>query len=211
MSQIEQIFSQFIAKRPEIEKCYSEGLVNRRALARYLIEKKVIPHSQFDAAIAMLRRFEFRKSKKEDFDVFKHLTLQLKDNLSIMAFTKEEDILTGFKKFIDSTEFGIGETLKMVVGTANITIIIDTKKIGLVKKNFRKEPKYTIEKISEMSLLFPDTVINTKGIISVISNEFYTHDILINEILTASSELLLYLKEDYVLKAYEVIKNLQAT
>ena len=67
MSQIEQEFRQLLAAKPEIEKCYVEGLVNRRALARYLIGKGIAQKNQMDALVAMLRRYEFsadRKNKK---------------------------------------------------------------------------------------------------------------------------------------------------
>ena len=61
MSQIEQNFRNFLSNRPEIEKCYSSGLINRRALARHLIKNKIADKNQMDAIIAMLRRYDFKK------------------------------------------------------------------------------------------------------------------------------------------------------
>ena len=63
MSQIEQDFRQLLSKKPEIEKCYAEGLINRRALARYLVKQKIAERHQMEATIAMLRRFEFTPGK----------------------------------------------------------------------------------------------------------------------------------------------------
>ena len=70
MSQIEQEFRQYLSKRPEVEKCYIGGLINRRALARHLIRQGIAKASQLDAVIAMLRRYTFRKPGSEGKELF---------------------------------------------------------------------------------------------------------------------------------------------
>ena len=79
MSQIEQNFRQMLATKPELAKCYQEGLINRRALARYLITKGIAQKNQMDAVIAMIRRYEFeenKKQQKECLDLFNTPELQ---------------------------------------------------------------------------------------------------------------------------------------
>ena len=71
------------------------------------------------------------------------------------------------------------------------------------------ELKHKFNKISEISIMFPDESIKSKGILSVIARELSINDIVITELLTASPELLIYLREEHVLKAYEIIKRLQ--
>ena len=61
----------------------------------------------------------------------------------------------------------------------------------------------------EISLMFPDESVKSKGIISALTRELALNGVLIIEILTASPELLIYLEDKYLLKALEVIKCLQ--
>ena len=65
MSQIEQEFRQFLSKKPEVETCYQDGLINRRSLARYLVKQGIAKSNQLEAVIAMLRRFKFKETAKQ--------------------------------------------------------------------------------------------------------------------------------------------------
>ena len=56
--------------------------------------------------------------------------------------------------------------------------------------------------------MFPEESIREKGVLSTITRELTVNNIVITELLTASPELLIYLKEEYVLKAYEILKRL---
>jgi hypothetical protein len=205
MSQIEVEFQKLLSRKPEIEKCYAEGLINRRALARYLIEKNVAGQNQLDAVIAMLRRHEFRKLSNEG-GLFKELKTSIKDNIVILNFEKEQELLQYLSKVVAQTNYNLSETLKVIVGTSNVTIIIDKDKEKGLKLDYKI--LHRLDDISEISLQFPKKAINSKGIISFISRELYVNDIAISEMLTASSELLIYLDEKDVIRAYEIIKEL---
>ena len=210
MSQIEQKFRQFLSFKPEIEKCYQQGLINRRSLARYLIKKNIANSNQLEALIAMLRRFDFKDKAKESKNLFEDIKMNVKDNILILDFEKNKELLQKIQNLIVTINYDKGDTLKVVVGSSSITIFIDQVKENMLKNifnNFKLEHKF--EKISEISLLFSDKAIESKGVLSVVTRELSINDILITELLTSSSELLIYLKEDYVIKAYEVLKRLQ--
>ncbi|MBT3465284.1 hypothetical protein HOD20_08450 [archaeon] len=208
MSQIEQNFRNFLSNRPEIEKCYSSGLINRRALARHLIKNKIADKNQMDAIIAMLRRYDFKKINKINLDCFNDVITSIKDGILIITYEKDQELIKKIDKIILKTKSN--DTLKVVVGSTNITLFIDKKNENIIKENlknfkiFRKQ-----DKISEISLIFPESPTDTKGILSVVSTELFINDILISEFLTASSELLIYVKEEFVLKSYEILKRLK--
>ena len=210
MSQIEQNFRQLILKHPEIEKCYTEDLINRRSLARYLIKKNLAKQNDLEAIVAMLRRFKFEKKLSEDKNIFKDIRINIKDDILILDFEKDKELLQKLDKVILNTDYDKGDTLKIVIGSSSIKVFIDQKNENKLKDIFHKfNLKHRFENISEISLLFPDKAINAKGILSTISREFALNDLIISELLTSTPELLIYLKEDYVLKAYELIKELK--
>ncbi len=210
MSQIEQDFRNLLSKKPEIEKCYSEGLINRRSLARYLIKKNIAKSSQLDAAIAMLRRFDFSKSKKEPLDKFRNIRINIKDQILILDFEKNKSLLQKLQKLIAHTNYDKGDTLKIVIGSSSIKVFIDAEKEDELKELFKEyKLQHRLDKISEISLIFSDKAIDAKGILSAITREFFINDIVISELLTTSPELIIYLNERYVLMAYNIIKGLQ--
>ncbi|MDP2926322.1 MAG: hypothetical protein Q8N99_08140 [Nanoarchaeota archaeon] len=208
MSQIEQDFRQFLSKRPEIEMSYKNGLINRRSLARYLIQQGVGKNNQLEAIIAMLRRFQF-KDIKESKNVFKNLRINIKDKIIILDFEKEKELVKKLQTLITNTNYDKGDTLKIVVGSSSVKVFIDKEnenKANELIENFKLKHKY--DKISEISLMFPEESIKERGVLSTITRELTVNDIVITELLTASPELLIYLKEEYVLKAYGVLKRL---
>lgn len=210
MSQIEHSFRQFLAKRPDIEKCYSDGLINRRNLARLLIDNKIASKDQLEAVVAMLRRYQFNKNEKDEKSSFKDVKITIKDKILILDFEKSKELLKKLQSVIASTDYDKGDTLKFVVSTSSIRLFIDEekeKKLKDVFEGFKLNNRY--DKISEISIMFSKEAEDAKGILSTITKELLLNNIIIAEMLTASPELILYLKDKYVLKAYEIIKGLQ--
>src|SRR3989344_1848298 len=210
MSQLEQDFRRFLSRNPEIEKSYAIGLINRRSLARHLIRQGIAKSNQLEAVIAMLRRYNFKKLEKEDNGIFKDFKITIKDKILILDLEKEKELFKNLQKLISHTNYDKGDTLKIVIGSSSIKVFIDQEKEKEVKdlfKEFRLKDRY--ENTSEMSLFFPENARGSKGILSTLTKELAVNDIIITEFLTATPELLIYLNEGYVLKAYEVLKGLQ--
>jgi hypothetical protein len=213
MSQIEQEFRQFLSAKPEIEKCYAQGLINRRSLARHLIEQGIATKNQFDAVVAMLRRFPFDEKvqdQKQTSNFFKNTRITIKDKICILDFKKEKSLLQKLQKIVAHTDYDKGDTLKVVLGSGAIKVFLDQKKEEVLKEELEDfSLKHTIRNVSEISMLFPEDVMRKKAIISFVANELAMNDIIITEFLTASPELLIYIKEEYVVKAYETLKRIQ--
>lgn len=210
MSQIEHSFRGLLNKKPEIEKCYAEGLINRRALARYVVKKGIAKSNQLEAVIAMLRRFPFKTAEKEPMNILKKISVNLKDRITILDFEKDKELLQRLQLVLKHINYDTGDTFKLVVGSTTITLYIDEKKYDEIRdivSMFKLKQRFT--HISEFSIYFPEEAIAAKGVFSTITRELVLNDIIITEMLTASSELLMYVKEEYVLKTYGLLKQLQ--
>jgi len=89
-------------------------------------------------------------------------------------------------------------------------IIIDEKNLDKFFNYFSKNDCTSIEKnLTEINLHFPIESSKTKGIISLISSSFNAEDINIIEIMTGAPELLIFIKKENLLKALNVINNLE--
>ncbi len=210
MSQIEQEFRQFLSKKPEIETCYQEGLINRRSLARYLVKHGIAKSNQLEAVIAMLRRFQFKEPTKQARDLFSKTKINIKDNITILDFEKEKELVQKLQHLIVNTNYDRGDTLKIVVGSSSVKVFLDEeneKRVKDIIDKFKLQNK--LSNVSEISIMFPEGAIKERGILSTITRELTVNEIVISELLTASPELLIYLKEEYVLKAYDILKQLQ--
>ncbi|MFO8015875.1 MAG: hypothetical protein R6U32_02115 [Candidatus Woesearchaeota archaeon] len=209
MSYIEQKFRQYLSRNPEIEECYQKGLINRRSLARYLISRGIAKPNQLEAVIAMLRRYRFKPLSKDTRDMFKNIKIRIKDRISIMDFEKSKELLEKLQNVIATTDYDKGDTLKIVVGSNSIKVFIDQEKESNLKPVFEHSRlKNHFTGISEISIVFPESVIKTKGTLSTITRQLSMNNIPVTEFLTSSPELLIYVKEEHVMKLYEIIKGL---
>ena len=212
MSQLEQQFRVFLSRHPEIGKAYHIGLINRRSLARHLIQQKVARSNQLEAVIAMLRRFNFEdfSGQRGGQNVFSNIRVTLKDDVLIFDFEKEKALLERLQQLIQHINYDTGDTFKVVIGSGVVKLFIDQGKAHVVDTLFNGFTlKHQPQKVSEISVMFPEKIIDSKGTLSTLTQELVVHDVIITELLTASPELLVYLDEKHVLKAYDVIKTLQ--
>ena len=210
MSQIEHLLRGALAKYPEIERCLQKGMVNRRSLARYLIQEGVAKSNQMEALIATLRRFDFKKHPEERLELIKHMKIRLKEGIVILDFEKQKELVQEVKKLVDEIDYDKGDTFKLVVGSESVKIFIDEGKKEIMEslsRRFHLKKRY--KQMDEISILFPEKAIETKGIIAFLSRVLVLHDVLITEMLTASPELLLYLKSEHTVKTYDLLKQLR--
>jgi len=210
MSQMELRLQSVLNREPEIEKCYRKGLVNRRALARYLIARGVATRREFDALVATVRRHPFQDEPARARSLFGEVRVSLKDRVLILDFERQKEILRRLERVIAHIDYDRGDTLKVVVGSSSLKLFIDQSKERVLRPVFdRFVPRDRIDHVSEISLLFPDAAASTGGVLSAITRELALHDIVISELLTASPELLIYVKDQFATRAYEVVRHLQ--
>ena len=122
MSQIEHNFRQFLGKHPEIEKSYELGLINRRALARFLIKRGIAKNNELEALIAMLRRYNFQKHEINEKNFFNDIRVNFKDKILIVDLQKSKDLLIAIERIIKQTDYDRGDTFKVVVGSSSIKL-----------------------------------------------------------------------------------------
>lgn len=209
MSQIEHNFRQFLGKHPEIEKSYCLGLINRRALARFLIKRGIGKNNEFEAIVAMLRRYTFENHEIIEKNFFSDIRVNFKDKILIIDLEKSKQSLIEIEKIIKQVDYDKGDTLKVVVGSSSIKLYIDEKKKKEIKQLLEGFKNKEMHNMVEISLMFPDSSVRSKGVISALTRELALNNVLLIEILTSSPELILYLEDKYLLKALEVIKDLQ--
>ena len=205
MSQIEQEFTLFLSKHPELRKCLYHDLINKRQLTRFFIERENLSPNKFEAVNAMIRRFSFKK-KEITQKSFENVKISLKNNIAIIGIEKVSSQLHKIPTLFEEKEYLSSATFKFVVGTKSIKLFVDEEMIPLLPSNITIQNKRV--NLSELSLIFPKSPSKNQGTLSTVTQELANADINIEEVLTSSPELLIYLREEDSIKALQVIKRL---
>jgi len=210
MSQIELTLERFFSKNPDVRESRNKGLINRRALARYIAEQEKIPIKQSEALIMALRRYPQESSKSKDLQqLVKNMRTSAKDNIAIISLKNSEAVLEKLAQAIKSINHSPNETFKIVQSALSIKIFTDRTRVTQIREIFdAKDIIGACENVSEIDIIFPREVVNTRGTLSYICAQFLVNKINIVELITSTYELLIYVDNSDLLRAYEVVKNL---
>lgn len=210
MSQVEQAIERLFGRRPEIESCYRAGLVNRRALARYLVAQREATAEQLEAVVAALRRRPAEPPDPEPEDLARQMRIGLKDRVLVLEFGKGGALLQELGALVGRIAYDEGETLKLVVGTRAVKLFVDESMEPQLRRVTERFPvRSRAAGLSEISLTFPKSAMTTRGVVAHLMRALALRGVVVREMLTSSPELLLYVEDRMVGEAYSVLRDLQ--
>ena len=197
---------------PSIRRCMSQSLINTTALAKYIIKKNAQLEGGLDAVSSAIRRYKLERYD-DIFDTANKIVsfgeLSTRGKLANIAVIKDAEIQEILPKLFSIIHYNRGDVLRIIQADEAIKILVNEKNLEKVSNLFPKEKIIKIDKnLAEINMhLHPDAVI-TPGIIAVISNELAINGINVMESMSCVPEMLWFVKEKDVLKAYNVMFKL---
>ena len=195
-----------LAEDLSVQKDMRRELINVRALARYLIQKKGITGS-IDAVISAIRRFEaesdLAKQAQEVEVVFENAIITTKSNIASMTLSDRQ-----FK--IIATDFlgdkKLKENFRLLKSKENIRIFLNQKDFEEKKKLFAgKDLRYVDLDLAEMRIEFPKDAHEAVGILSRIGLEMALSNVCVYGFIEAMPEILLYVMMQDLATAHDVL------
>jgi len=204
------LLQNFFNKHPDIRGARNKRLINRRALAKFIIKNKKLETGNLDALLTALRRFPEEKPDNSEFDFDKDTKLSTKDKIAIVYLEKSPEVFKSIPKLGQLINFNKNDTLKIVLGNSSVKIFVDENNLEKVKGLFSNNDILKVYKdISELTVLVSEKARMTKGNLAYITSEIATNNLNIIELLTGRPELIFYFEGKDLLKAYETINRLR--
>jgi len=202
----------FLDNNPCIKRDLEKGLINSRALAKYIIKSQEMD-ATLDAVISAIRRYEV--GKRDDIFlnarklISQTINLSTRSGLAEISLIKDDDIQRAIPELFDVIEYSRGEVLRIIQATESIKLIVDIKNLENIKPVFPKNKIINIDKnLAEINMHMAPKMIVTYGILAVLANELAINSVNILEVMTCLPEMLLFVKEEDILKAYQVLYQL---
>jgi len=202
----------FLDNSPCIKRDLGRGLINARALAKYILKTQKMD-ATLDATISAIRRYEFDQQD----DIFitarklisQTINLSTRSGLAEISLVKDYDIQQSLPELFDIIDYARGEVLRIIQATESIKLLIDEKNLENITELFPKNKILTINRnLAEINMHMHSEMITTHGILAVIANELAINDINIVEVMSCLPEMLFFLEEKDILKAYQVLYQL---
>lgn len=150
----------------------SRGLINVRALARY-IQKATPEEHSFEALVSAVRRYPVKASAAEYRAIGKLIRkLTLKNEIVAVTVRSSPDVPGWLAKFSGAVDYGRGETFRVVSGAESVSIVIDSHNVSKLKDVIpRSEIVRVLPDLSEIVIILSDEALRRVGVGATIFTE----------------------------------------
>jgi hypothetical protein len=174
------------------------------------IEKELEKKVKLSAVVMALRRHsEELKSKNKPLKFDFSSEIIMKTNICDIAVVKSPILLSKLKELQSIVSYEKGDTLNIIHGTAEISIITNQKYKEKVLKLFKNEKIINIEEnLVALSLRFSKEFFYTPGIISSIIRKLAWEGVNIFEIVSTFTELTIITGKKDAVKGYNALDSM---
>jgi aspartokinase len=215
MSSISQVVRSLINSRPMVYEGMIEGVISHAALAENLqkdIEKEMGHNVKLPAIVMAIRRYndtliESSKIKKKDFKFNSEIIM--KTGLADITIVKSPACLEKLKRLYPLVNYERGETLNVIHGNYEITVVISERYLSKVKEILSNEKILNVEKdLVSLSISFSSDFLHTPGILSKVIRKLAWEDINIYENISTMTEVIYIISNKDSVKAYKALQAL---
>jgi len=213
MVTVSHIVKKIIREKPYIEEAMRRSIISYGNLAEEIIGKieaelnREVKHS---AVVMALRRYAESLNERfealRDFDYSSEIVL--KTNICDFNVIKSNTLLSKLKSVYEMVDFDKGDTLSIILGNYEVSIILTEKYIERLEKFLKGEKILNKETgLVALSIGFKGDFFHTPGVIFTVVRRLAWDDINIYEIISTMTELTLILHKKDSMRAYESLQD----
>jgi len=215
MASVSQVVRNLIKARPMVYDGLIEGVISHAALAEHLqkdIEKEIGTPIKLPAIVMAIRRYseileESVKIRKKDFKFNSEIIM--KTGLADLTIVKSPSCLEKLKKIYSLVNYERGDTLNIIQGNYEITIVISERYLSRLKDILKGEKILNVEKdLVSLSISFSSDFLHTPGILSKVIRKLAWENINIYENISTMTELIYIINNRDSVRAYQALQSL---
>lgn len=212
MVTISHIVKSEISSKPTLQEFLARGLVNYAALAESMqksIEKTLGKNVKISAIVMAIRRYEdsLNVSKPKIRKVVKGSTINMKTGLSDISIMRSLKLYDSIEKLQREVNYAKGDTLNIIHGNHEASIIFDSKYDEKFKKILGKNIGVVTSNLVSVSLSLNEEYVKTPGVIFSILRHFAWENINLFEIISTTTEISFIVKEKDAMRTYNALQN----
>jgi len=214
MVTISQVTRRIIESKPILQEALIEDIISFANLAEKLqprIESELGQKVKASAINMSIRRYAEQLTKKTIIPKTLNINSELiiKTNLCDVTIAKAPSALDKIKELHQLADYAKGETLNVIQGNYEITIVISQKYLDQLKQVLKKEKILNIEKnLVSLTLGLTKEFIYTPGILALATRKLSWENINIFENISTMTELIFIIAEKDVVKAYHALQEM---
>ncbi len=205
--QVWRAIEEDVVARRALEK----GIISLKNLAAYLIRKEGLAASA-DAVISAIRRYREEKPLEKTYErarqvVAKSESIKITTNITQLVLEKTSENQERLSRAFTLVAYEKGELLLIMEGEQSLKLLVNEKNAARIKEIFPSVRELNT-RIAQVNILLSEEAVRTPGIISLLSTELMMHGINLVELMSCVPEMLFFIKQEDVVRAYQVLHAL---
>ncbi len=203
-----------VLSRPAIKECLILDVINYSALARVILkelEKKNIKTSTGAVKMALIRIGEDLKKERSFFEkkiknVVAKTVIELQSDLTVITAERRAVLnnLEQLFKVMENARF-----FQLTQGVETFTLVLSSEEKEKVLKII--QPKAIVDLIEEQTaivLISPEEIIETPGIIAIMTSTLSSSGVNITQIISCHKDTIFVLNRRDAPKAYQILEDM---
>jgi hypothetical protein len=212
MVTVSHLVNHVIMQRPYLEESLSRGIINYAALAeelQYGIESELGKRVNISAIVMALRRHAEKIKKKARKKVFDYDSeVIVKTKMCDVAVLKSQALFRKLKDIYAIVDYSKGDTLNVIHGNYEISIIIGERHLDDLMKILHGEKVINVQKnLVSLAVKYDKEYSYTPGILFTITRLFAWENVNIFELISTLTELNCIISEKDMTRAYAALQN----
>ncbi len=217
MKTIAQVVEEIIKEQPFLEQALTEEIVNLSSLARKIkpeVEERLMKEAQSGAIVMALKRLvptlEINFEKKVQNVLMNIGDITIRSNLSDYTFRNSDTLVERQRALLERIHGNREAFYTISQGIYETTIVLSSSLKDLFEDLFRDEDLLSkTDKLSTITIKLPPENKSTFGVYYSIFKHIAWEGINIYEVISTTNEFSIVLKDEYVSKAFDAIKNMK--
>lgn len=215
MVTVSHIVKKIVSEQPFVEEALANGIISVGNLAEQIhpkVEQELNKKVKLPAIVMALRRYadEIYKQRKRISEFDYSGEILLKTNICDFTVVKSSSLMTKLKTIHNLVNFERGDTLNVILGNNEVSVIINEKYKEKLMKFLSGERILNKEfDLVSLTIIFKsEEFTDTPGVIFNVVRKLAWENINIYEIISTMTELTFILSKKDSMKAYNVLQGL---
>jgi predicted regulator of amino acid metabolism with ACT domain len=211
-SSASEIVKEVIEKDGVVRHGLARGIINIRALARF-IQNSTRERISFEATVSAIRRYPIERTSDSTQAVGKMMTkLSMKNKMATVALRNQPEIPSDLARFSREVDYARGDTLRIVSGPEVVTLVIDSKNLDKLTSMMPKRNILMITRnLAEIIVQHSDSIVRKPGNVAAVTAQLAMNDVNMLDCTATYGpppQITIVVEEKDATRAYETLERL---
>jgi len=191
------------------------NIINFNGLARWIqpeVKRRVGKDVSLESISVAIQRYHFKESVGESKvldEAIAKTRLVLKNDIAIVAYLKNYDLIKTIESINELIKWEHGETFFMVQSSQEISVVLERERLeDFLRLTSSFRPLNLLDNVTIIDCKYPENIVNVHGFLYTLLRAITLEKLNIIDIFSTFTEFVFLFKKKDAIKAYDTLERL---